>query len=71
MSSLYTLEIRPLSELSLATIFSYMVGSLYILLVFFSHAEAFYFDEIPFVHSFFYVPCSRGHISEDDAARNV
>ena len=28
--------------------------------VFFSHAEAFYFYEIPFVYSFFYVPCSRG-----------
>ena len=35
--------------------------------VFFSHAEAFYFDEIPFVCSFLYVPCSRGHISKDIA----
>ena len=36
--------------------------------VFFSHAEAFYFDEIPFVYSFLYVPCSRGHIRENIAA---
>ena len=26
--------------------------------VFFSHAEAFYFDQVPFVYSFLYVPCS-------------
>ena len=26
--------------------------------VFFIHAEAFYFDEVPFVYSFLYVPCS-------------
>ena len=36
--------------------------------VLFSLAEALYFDEIPLVYSFFYVPCSRGHISEDIAA---
>ena len=30
--------------------------------VFFSHAQAFYFHEITFVYSSFYVPCSRGHI---------
>ena len=35
--------------------------------VFISHAEAFYFDEVPFVYSSLYVPCSRGHISEDVA----
>ena len=39
--------------------------------VFFSHAEAFYFDEAPFVNSFLYVPCSRGHISENVAAWNI
>ena len=39
--------------------------------VFFSHAEAFYFDEVPFVYSFLYVPCFRGHISEAVAAWNV
>ena len=39
--------------------------------VFFSHAEAFYFDEVPFVYSFLYVPCFRGHVCEDVAAWNV
>ena len=34
MSSLYILEIRPLSEVSLANMFSYMVGCLFILLRF-------------------------------------
>ena len=67
MSSLYILEIRPLSEVSLANMFSHTVGSLSILKLF-SHAEAFYFDEIPLVYSFLYVPCSRGHISENIAA---
>ena len=39
--------------------------------VFFSHTEAFYFNEIPFVCSFLYVPCSRGHISENIAVWNI
>ena len=39
--------------------------------VFFSCAEAFYFDEVPFVYSFFYVPCSKGHIGENIAAWNI
>ena len=34
MSSLYILEIRPLSEVSLANMFSYTVGSLFILMLF-------------------------------------
>ena len=34
MSSLYILEIKPLSEVSLANIFSHTVGSLFILLLF-------------------------------------
>ena len=36
--------------------------------VFFGHAEAFYFDEVPFVYSFLYVPCFSGHVCEDVAA---
>ena len=35
--------------------------------VFFNHAKAFRFDEAPFVYSFLYVPCSRGHVSENIA----
>ena len=34
MSSLYVLEIKPLSEVSLANMFSHMVGSLFILTLF-------------------------------------
>ena len=34
MSSLYILEIKPLSEVSFANIFSHMVGSLFILMLF-------------------------------------
>ena len=65
MNSLYILEIRFLSEVSLANMFSHTVDSLFILLMF---LEAFYFDEVPFVYSFLYVPCSRGHIGENIAA---
>ena len=62
MSSLYILEVEPLSEISLANMFSHTFGSLFILLIFFfSLAEAFYFDEVPFVYSFLYVCCSRGY----------
>ena len=39
VSSLYILEIKPLSEVSLANIFSHIVGSLFILLM--QNAEAF------------------------------
>ena len=39
--------------------------------VVFGHAEAFYFEEVPFVYSFLYVPCFRGHVCEDVAAWNV
>ena len=35
MSSLYILEIRPLSEVSLANMFSHTVGSLFILILFY------------------------------------
>ena len=70
MSSLYILEIKPLSEVSLANMFSHTVGSLFILIVFFSYAEAFYFDEIPFVYSFLYVPCS-GDISVEIVLRGI
>ena len=38
--------------------------------VFFSHAETFYFDELPFVYSFLYIPCSRGHV-KNIAAWNI
>ena len=39
--------------------------------VFFSCAEAFYFDEIQSVYSFHYVSCPRGHTGEKIAVWNV
>ena len=73
VSSLYILEIKPLSEVSLANMFSHTVGSLFVLMLFLLavQKEAFYSDEIPFVYPFLYVPCSRGHISENRAAWNI
>ena len=52
-------------------VFPYGWFSFYFNAVFFSHVEAFYFDEVPFVYSFLYVPCFTGHINEDVAAWNV
>ena len=69
MSSVYILEIKPLSEVSLANMFPHThfiwLVPFHFNAVFFSCAEAFYFDELPAVYSFLYVPCSRGHISEN------
>ena len=52
-------------------VFPYCWFSFYFNAVFFSHEEAFYFDEVPFVSSFPYVPCSRGHIGENIAAWTI
>ena len=72
VSSLYILEIRPLSEVSLANMFSYTVGSLFTLtLLSLAMQKLFYCDEVPFVCSFLYVSCFRGHVFEDVAAWNV
>ena len=70
VSALRILEIRPLYKVSLY-VFPYSWFSFHFNAVFFSGAEAFYFDEISFVYSFLYAPCSRGYISEDIAAWNV
>ena len=72
VSSLYILEIRPLSEVSLANMFSHTVGSLFILMMFYlAMQKLFIFDEVPFVYSFLYVPCFRGCVCEDVAVWNV
>ena len=71
VSSLYILEIKPMSEVSFANMFSHTVGSLYFNSVYFTRAEAFYFDEVPFVYSFLCISCSRGRISENIAAWNI
>ena len=52
-------------------VFPYGWFSFHFNAVFFSHAEAFEFDEVPFVYSFLYVPCFRGHVCEDVAVWNV
>ena len=39
--------------------------------VFFSCAEAFQFDVVPFVYSFLYIPCPRGCIGENIAAWDI
>ena len=52
-------------------VFPYGWFSFYFNAVFFSHAEAFYFGEILFVYSVLYVPCFRGHISDNIAAWNI
>ena len=51
MSSLYILEIRPLSH-HWQICFPYCSFSLYFNAFFFSHAVAFYFDDVPLVNSF-------------------
>ena len=72
LTSLYILEISPFSEVSLAIMLSHTVGSLLILMLFYLVMQKlFYFDEVPFVYSFLYIPCFRGHISEDVAVWNV
>ena len=61
MSSLYILEIKLLSNVSLANnVLLYGQFPFHFADVFFSCEEAFYFDEVPFVYSFLYVPCFRG-----------
>ena len=72
VSSLYILEIKALSEISLANIFfPYSWFPFHFANVFFSHIEAFYLDEVSFVYSFLYVPCSREHIGENIAVWNI
>ena len=71
VSSLYILEVRPLSEVSLANDFPYRWFSFHFNNVFFSHAEAFYFDEVPFFFSFLYVLCSRRYVSENIAVWKI
>ena len=70
MSSLYILEIKPLSEVSLASMFSHMVGSLFIL-VLFSLAVQKLFITMKFHLFILYVLCSRGHIGENIAVWNI
>ena len=63
---------QALPEVSLANMFSHTVGSLCNLVLFsLAMQKLFYFDEVPLVYSFLYVPCFRGHVCEDVATWNV
>ena len=46
-------------------VFPYSWVSFHFNAVFFSCTEAFYFDEVPFIYAFLYVPCSRRRIGEN------
>ena len=70
MSSSYILEIKPLSEVSLANMFSHTVGSL-CNLVLFSLAMQKLFILMRSHLFILYVPCFRGCVCEDVAAWNV
>ena len=72
VSSLYILDIKPLSEVSLANMFSHTVGSLFILMLFSLAMQKLF---ILMRSHLFILSCIslalRGHISEDVAAWNV
>ena len=75
VSSLYILEIKPLSEISLANIFSRRAGSIFILLMFslVMQKVLILMESHLFilVYSFLYVPCSKRPIGENIAAWNI
>ena len=52
VSSLYILEIRSLSEVSLPNMFSHMVGSLFVLMFSLAMKKLFKFDTAPLVYFF-------------------
>ena len=69
MSSLYILEIRPLSEVSLANMFSHTVGSLCNLVLFPLAMQK--LCMLMMSHLFILSFMFRGHVCEDVAAWNV
>ena len=71
VSSLHILEIKPLSKVSLADIFSHMFHSLFILLMFSLAMKKLFVLMKSRCFSFLSVPCSRGHISENIAVWNI
>uniref|UniRef100_A0A8D0Q2C6 Uncharacterized protein n=1 Tax=Sus scrofa TaxID=9823 RepID=A0A8D0Q2C6_PIG len=56
-SSLYILEIKPLSIASFETIFSHSVSCLFVFFGFLCCAKACQFDEVPLVYLFVYLFC--------------
>ena len=71
VGSFYILEIRPLSEVSFANMFSHIVGSLFILILFSLAMQKLFILMRSHFYSFLYVPCFRGHVCEDVFAWNV
>ena len=71
VSFLYILEIKPLQQVSFANMFSHMVGSLFILLLFSLAMQKLFMLIKLFVYSFLYVPFSTGHISEKIATWHI
>ena len=68
VSFIYILEIKPLSMVSFANMFSHtVISGFHFNAVFFSCTEPLCFDEFPFVSSFPYVPRSKGHMDENIA----
>ena len=65
VSSLYILDIKPLSEVSLANMFSHMVGSIFILMLFSLAMQKLFI--LMTSHLFFLSFMSGGHISENIA----
>ena len=60
------LEIKPLSVVTIANMFSHTVGFLVVLLmVSFAVKKAFYFDVVAFVYFLFSFHCPRGSLSEE------
>ena len=72
VSSLYILEIKPFSEVSLANMFSYMAGSLFILILFYLVMQKLFIlmKSHLFILSFMSLAL-RGHISENIATWNI
>ena len=57
---------QTLAEVTFANIFSHIVGSLFILLIFsLAVQKLFILMKSHLSYSFIYVPCSRGHIGEN------
>ena len=72
MSTLYILEVGPLSEVSLANMFSLILGSLYILMLFsLVLQKLFILTRSHFFIVSFLSLALGGHIIEDIAAWNI
>ena len=71
VSSLYILEIKPLTEVSLANIFSHMVGSLFIFVMFSLAVQKLFILMKSHLFILSFMSLVLGDISENTAAWNV